>query len=129
MKFDLNTFDRVRTLTPENMDRVRNDKFLQAVFSQDSGANTCSCDNFILEAHYKVYFKQDETEPNQFVISDFKVELVYGKISLDCSTTHTFNLKTSITYLESENGRIFSGSPGYLHGAPVMIGQTGTEEL
>ena len=57
MKFDLNTFDRVRTLTAENEDRVRNDKFLQAVFSQDSVANTCSCDNFILEAHYKVYFK------------------------------------------------------------------------
>lgn len=35
---------------------------------------------------------------------------------------HTFNLKTSVTYLESKVGRKFSGSPGYLRGKPVIIG-------
>ena len=56
------------------------------------------------------------------MISDFKVELVYGQIALNCEAPHTFNLKTSVTYLENADGRIYSGSPGYLHGSPVLIG-------
>ena len=36
---------------------------------------------------------------------------------------NTFNLKTSITYLESETGRLYSGNPGYARGSPVLIGK------
>jgi len=107
---------------------VRNDKFLQATFSNPD-SSTCACDNFILEAHYKIYFGDRSVEANSFSINKFEVEVVYGKISLDCATDYHFNLKTSVTYLESSDGRIYSGSPGYLLGSPVLIGQTDTVEV
>ena len=34
-----------------------------------------------------------------------------------------------MTYLESSDGRIYSGSPGYLLGSPVLIGQTDSVEV
>lgn len=53
--------------------------------------------------------------------------MVYGKLKpKDCATPFTFNLKTSVTYLQSEKGRVYSGSPGYLRGSPVLIGKTET---
>ena len=84
----------------------------------------CGCDNFVLEAHYKVYFDQDPDTANSYFIKDFKVDVVYGKIELECSESYTFNLKTSVTYLQNEGDRVFSGSPGYLRGSPVLIGET-----
>ena len=91
-----------------------------------AGIDQCKCDNFVLETHYKVYFDQDETTANSFLIKDFKVDIIYGEISLDCDATekYTFNLKTSVTYLQNEGDRVYSGSPGYLRGSPVIIGET-----
>lgn len=42
---------------------------------------------------------------------------------------HTFNIKTSVTYLESKASRKLSGSPGYLRGKPVLIGQVERVEV
>ena len=51
------------------------------------------------------------------------MDLVYGSLEKKCDEeyVHTFNLKTSVSYLESKDGRKFSGSPGYLRGKPVII--------
>ena len=84
----------------------------------------CSCDNFVLEAHYKVYFEQGST--NSFSLKEFEVDLVYGKLTQDCAAPHTFNLQTSLTFLENKSSRKLSGSPGYLRGSPVLVGQTET---
>ena len=53
----------------------------------------------MLEAHYKVYFEQSSDAANSFRITDFIVDVVYGDITLEKETKHTFNLKTSVTYL------------------------------
>lgn len=44
-------------------------------------------------------FDQTEDVANSFFIKDFKVDVVYGKIELECDAFYTFNLKTSVTYL------------------------------
>ena len=127
-KFDLNTFkvaDDAETVIAET-------DFLTPTFSQTvvdplvptSDPIMCGCDNFVLEAHYKVYFDQDPETANSYFIKDFKVDVVYGKIELECSESYTFNLKTSVMYLQNEGDRVFSGSPGYLRGSPVLIGET-----
>ena len=53
------------------------------------------------------------------------MDLVYGSLQNGCDDTyiHTFNVKTSVTYLEDKDSRKLSGSPGYLRGMPVIIGQ------
>ena len=98
--------------------------FREVVYTEDTdnGNNSCLCDNFVLEAHYKVYFKESST--NAYEIVDFNVDIVYGSKEKKCDEEyiHTFNLKTSVTYLESKNSRKLSGSPGYLRGEPVIIG-------
>ena len=42
---------------------------------------------------------------------------------------HTFNIKTSVQYLENKDSRKLSGSPGYLRGKPVIIGQVDKVEV
>ena len=103
--------------------------FRESVYTVDTDNNLCTCDSFVLEAHYKVYFKQGAT--NSYQIESFKVDIVYGSLTKDCDDDykHTFNIKTSVTYLENVGGRKLSGSPGYLRGKPVIIGDIKKEEV
>ena len=78
----------------------------------------------MLEAHYKVIFKQVDEVANSFEITDFIVDVVYGELTEACDVVHTFNLKTSVNYYESETGWRYSGNPGYLRGSPLLIGKT-----
>lgn len=55
--------------------------------------------------------------------------MVYGSIKRDCDEDHTFNIKTSVQYLENRESRKLSGSPGYLRGKPVIIGQVDKVEV
>lgn len=127
MKFSLDTHMEVpRDTDPATGEIIPETTFRQAEYKVEG--NKCSCDNFVLEAHYKVYFKQNAA--NSFIIEDFEIDLVYGSLSIDCEVAgvtndyvHTFNIKTSVTYLESKSSRKLSGSPGYLRGKPVIIGQ------
>ena len=123
MKFDLNSFREV-TLLPAELTKVSSQEFLEAKFAESGGQ--CSCDNFVLEAHYKVFFDQSPSTANQFSIRDFVVDVVYGKLTQDCAKPFTFNLKTSVIYLQDERGRAYSGSPGYLRGSPILVGKTST---
>ena len=50
----------------------------------------CTCDDMVLEAHYKVYFKQSAA--NSFIIENFEVDVVYGTLTQACTKSHTFNL-------------------------------------
>ena len=54
----------------------------------------------VLEAHYKVIFEQNSDEANSFLIKDLIVNTVYGSLTRDCNSDYTFNLKTSVQYLE-----------------------------
>ena len=69
-------------------------------------------------------FAPIEDTANAFEITDFIVDLIYGELTEACDVMHTFNLKTSVSYLENETGRSYAGSPGYLRGSPLLIGQT-----
>lgn len=60
--------------------------FQDAVFTPDDGTGTCGCDNFVLEAHYKVYFDQSEDTANSFFVKDFVVDIVYGNLQETCDT-------------------------------------------
>jgi len=78
-------------------------------------AATCKCDNFVMEAHYNVFFKETYDTlaqkssnsqadaavdagrlANQFLIDKVTVDLVYG--SIDGCKPHTFSLKTSLNF-------------------------------
>ena len=87
----------------------------------------CKCDDLVLEAHYKVYFQQNAV--NSYTIEEFEVDLVYGSVEKKCTEDHTFNIKTSVTYLENRTSRRLSGSPGYLRGKPVIVGQVEKVEV
>jgi len=76
----------------------------------------------ILEAHYKVYFTQSAA--NSFILTEFEVDLVYGKLQSECTVSKNFNLQTSVTFLESKESRLLSGNPGYLRGENVLVGRT-----
>ena len=47
---------------------------------------------------------------------------MYGKAPADIAMPYIFNVKTSLTFLGSEDGYLFSGSPGYIKGKPILIG-------
>ena len=121
-KFDLNTFLEVLPAdqTAEEQTKINNQEFLEAQFTSNAGL--CTCDNMVLEAHYNVFFAQAAT--NAYRVKNFEIDLVYGQLTLDCDALHMFNLQTSLTFLENENSRKLSGSPGYLRGSPVLVGQT-----
>jgi len=52
-KFDLNTFREVTKQLGENdKAKIEKQQFLDVSFN----AGDCSCDNFVLEAHYKILF-------------------------------------------------------------------------
>lgn len=90
MKFDLNTYKEV-SISPT-------DSFLATTLN--SGA--CSCDNVVLEAHFKVYFDFFDLEKkgNSWVIKDIAVDTVYGTTQTDaCTNPKHYQLKTSVTYL------------------------------
>ena len=99
-------------------------------YVEDTGTNKCTCNDFLLEAHYKVYFKQSDAV-NSYVIESFEADLVYGNLEKKCDEEymHTFNIKTSVQYLENKDSRKLSGSPGYLRGKPVIIGQVDKVEV
>ena len=99
-------------------------------YLENTAANLCTCDDFLLEAHYKVYFKQSDAA-NSYVIESFEADLVYGSLEKKCDEEymHTFNIKTSVQYLENKDSRKLSGSPGYLRGKPVIIGQVEKVEV
>jgi hypothetical protein len=104
---------------------VANSQFFDSVFEFENEEleNQCNCDNYILEAHYKVFFEQNPALANSFFITDLIVDVVYGRLTQSCTLSNTFNLKTSVLFLESgASGRVFSGSPGYTRGSPVLIG-------
>lgn len=68
MKFDLQSYKEI------SLSAVTD--FLVPNFD----ASGCSCDNVVLEAHYKVFFDElDVNQPNSFVIKDIVVDIVYGK--------------------------------------------------
>ena len=66
-----------------------------------------------------------EEKPNTFYIEKVDADVVYGTLADgNCgSIDHVFSLKTSVTYLQSEMGMILSGSPGYLTGSPLLVGE------
>ena len=71
-----------------------------------------------------VEFEKNADKANSFFIKNLYVDVVYGEIAQLCEEKVTFNLRTSVTYTENaELSRVYSGSPGYLRGSPVMIGK------
>lgn len=52
--------------------------FLTSTFTSDPSASTCTCDNYLLEAHYKVEFEENPEVANSFFITDLVVDMVYG---------------------------------------------------
>lgn len=84
MKFDLNSFKQI---------------VVTGVQTPTYNSATCSCDNVVLETHYKVYFT--EVSANNFIITSVVVDVVYGTmVSTDCKTPKHFQLKTSLNYLQ-----------------------------
>ena len=62
--------------------------------------------------------------PNIFLIEDVKVDIVYGKAtSFVTKDPYVFNLKTSVQFVENDHSLTYSGSPGYIKGNPLLIGQ------
>ena len=54
-----------------------------------------------------------------------KVDIVYGTApKVTTEAPYVFNLKTSLQYLESDNSIMYSGSPGYIKGKPLLVGTT-----
>lgn len=79
MKFSLNTHKEIaRATDPDTGAIISETAFRQTQFTVDQATNDCTCDDFVLEAHYKVYFKQ--AEANSYSIEDFEVDLVYGNL-------------------------------------------------
>lgn len=73
-------------------------------------------------------FEENPAVVNSFFVTDLVVDMVYGQITRDCAEPNTFSLKTSVLYTnKGVEGRRYSGSPGYIRGTPVLIGQTETE--
>lgn len=119
MKFDLNDFKEVQ-ITPQ-----------ETFLATSLNAGACSCDNVVLEAHFKIYFDYLDAETsqgNQYIVKDVVVDTVYGTTKTDaCSTPKHYELKTSLTYLQfsqdqQQLSHRYSGSPGYIKGHPIMIG-------
>lgn len=79
MKFDLQTFKE--TTAPSGAD-----------FSAASGSGN-SCNNVVLEAHFRVYFAPLADAADRFVIKEVLVDTVYGDNVPD------YSLSTSVTYL------------------------------
>lgn len=74
MKFDLNNFKQIPVTGPQ---------------SPSYNSATCSCDNVVLESHYKIYFS--EVSANNFVIAKVIVDVVYGTMAnADCKTPKHF---------------------------------------
>ena len=114
MKFDLATFKQVKLANSAT--------FLQPQFN----AATCSCDNAVLEAHYKVLVTGVE-RPNSFEIKESLVDVVYGSTDKTdaCKSANHYQLKTSLTYLQYNDIKViankYNGAPGYIKGSPVLI--------
>jgi hypothetical protein len=81
-KFSQNTY----RVTADEATVKAQTTFQDAVFTPDDGTGTCGCDNFVLEAHYKVYFDQSEDTANSFFVKDFVVDIVYGNLQETCDT-------------------------------------------
>ena len=129
-KFSLNTFLQISNPVDVDGNVIPETTFRVPAYTENLVDNKCTCDDFLLEVHYKVYFKQSEAA-NSFVIESFEADLVYGTMEKKCDEEymHTFNIKTSVLYLENKDSRKLSGSPGYLRGKPVIIGQVEKTEV
>ena len=72
------------------------------------------------------------TVANTFIITDVKVDVVYGTARpevvagerKDYEKPYIFNVKTSLQWFEDSNSVVYSGSPGYIKGQPLLIGTT-----
>ena len=78
LKFSLNNFLEIQ-LTDTEKQSTADGNFLSTTWTQDAGNDLCTCDNYILEAHYKVQFSQGSA-PNQYSIDNLTTDLVYGKL-------------------------------------------------
>ena len=47
---------------------------------------------------------------------------MYGKAPSSVQMPYIFNVKTSLKFLGSEEGYLYSGNPGYIKGKPILIG-------
>lgn len=92
----------------------------QGVFLNATQSNGCNCDNFVLEAHYRVFFT-NETE-DTFSISQVVVDVVYGSTANATCFDTVITLKTSVQFLQNADSRLQSGSPGYVKGRPILLG-------
>ena len=82
-KFSLNTnletwIPSTTTDAEEVVTEVAETEFRETIYTVDLDTNLCTCDNFVLETHYKVYFKQGAT--NSYEIENFDVDIVYGSL-------------------------------------------------
>jgi len=74
----------------------------------------------VLEAHYKVYFKENVNSDDQIIGNSYKidrvdVDVVYGTWT-SCTEDFTATLKTSLTFLETVESKLNAGNPGYMIG-------------
>ena len=81
------------------------------------------CDNFALEVHLKIFFKNVEGTVAGYEVTKTVADIVYGKWTPVASEPASITRKTSLTFLESESSRLNSGSPGYIKGVQLKTGQ------
>ena len=77
LKFSLNNFKEIE-LSDVEKSVIEDDKeFFDSSFL-DGGTGLCSCDNFVLEAHYVVEFENNPALANSFFIKNVFVDAVFG---------------------------------------------------
>ena len=89
-------------------------------FQKATPVGTCGCDNYLMEAHYKVFF-EPATTANQFTITKLVVDVVYGSLADGNCNPLVLTQKTSVQFMQSEGSRQYSGSPGYIKGRPILF--------
>ena len=62
---------------------------------------------------------------NKFVITKVKVDIIYGTApAAIAQAPYIFNVKTSLQFFGNDESFMYSGSPGYIKGKPLLIGTT-----
>jgi hypothetical protein len=87
-----------------------------------------TCDNFALEYHFRLKFDPiDSAGAGSFKLTKAYIDIVYGKLTPDATdSTVVVARKTSVEFFQDDKSVLNSGSPGYIGGKRLRIGEMST---
>ena len=87
-----------------------------------------TCDNFALEYHFRLKFDPiDSAGAGSFKLTEAYIDIVYGKLTPDATdSTVVVARKTSVEFFQDDKSVLNSGSPGYIGGKRLRIGEMST---